>query len=115
MGRLRLRRPRGPAESVSAGVVALAVLVLAVRMGAAAVGALSAAWPVLLVFVLLVGAVLAWRIGQAVVVGRRDRERLATARITLAEFDAMDDRAFEYALRDLLVRDGWPARRVGGG
>nr|WP_307783595.1 restriction endonuclease [Streptomyces spinoverrucosus] len=27
----------------------------------------------------------------------------------------MDDRQFEHALRDLLVRDGWPARRVGGG
>lgn len=26
----------------------------------------------------------------------------------------MDDRRFEHALRDLLVRDGWPARRVGG-
>jgi restriction system protein len=114
MGRLRLRRPRGPAESVSAGVVALAVLVLAARMGAAAVDALSEAWPALLALVLLVGAVLAWRIGQAVVVGRRARERLAALRITLAEFDAMDDRDFEYALRDLLVRDGWPARRVGG-
>lgn len=25
----------------------------------------------------------------------------------------MDDRAFEFALRDLLLRDGWNARQVG--
>ncbi|MFJ9967248.1 hypothetical protein [Streptomyces avermitilis] len=39
--RLRLRRPRGAAEVLSAVVVALAVLVLAVRMTAAAVEARS--------------------------------------------------------------------------
>ncbi|MGW4855166.1 restriction endonuclease [Streptomyces sp. NPDC004288] len=27
----------------------------------------------------------------------------------------MDDQEFEYALRDLLVRDGWAVRKVGGG
>ncbi|WP_376772643.1 restriction endonuclease [Streptomyces zagrosensis] len=33
----------------------------------------------------------------------------------LAEFEVMDDRRFECALRDLLVRDGGSARGVGGG
>ncbi|MCX4826161.1 restriction endonuclease [Streptomyces sp. NBC_01142] len=112
--RLRLRRPRGAAEVLSAAVVALAVLVLAVRMAAATVAALKDAWPFLLVLVLLAGAVWAWRIARTMYGRRRDAERLATLRITLAEFDAMDDRQFEHALRDLLVRDGWPARRVGG-
>ncbi|MDW4910997.1 restriction endonuclease [Streptomyces sp. ADMS] len=115
MGRLRLRRPRGAAELGAAAVVALAVLVLVARTAATAVGALKAAWPALLALALLTGAVAAWRIMQATTMRRRERERLATLRITLAEFDAMDDRRFEYALRDLLVRDGWPARRVGGG
>lgn len=115
MGRLRLRRPRGAAELVAAAVVALAVIVLVARMMATAVGALKSAWPALLALALLTGAVAAWRIMQATMMRRRERERLATLRITLAEFDAMDDRRFEYALRDLLIRDGWPARRVGGG
>ncbi|MGW2763157.1 restriction endonuclease [Streptomyces sp. NPDC001275] len=115
MGRLRLRRPRGVAELVAAAVVALAGIVLVVRTAAMVVGALKAAWPALLALVLLAGIVAAWRIMRATTMRRRERERLATLRITLAEFDAMDDRRFEYALRDLLVRDGWPARRVGGG
>lgn len=117
MGRKRLgiRRPRGTSEVVSAAVVALAIVVLAVRMAAAAVGALRHAWPFLLALVLLAAAVGVWRIARAMGGRRRAAERMALLRITLAEFDAMDDRQFEYALRDLLVRDGWPARRVGGG
>ncbi|WP_418896308.1 restriction endonuclease [Streptomyces cupreus] len=39
---------------------------------------------------------------------------MAGLRLTLAEIDAMNDEEFEYALCDLLVRDGWTARRVGG-
>ncbi|WP_331736966.1 restriction endonuclease [Streptomyces sp. NBC_00211] len=112
---LRLRRPRGASEVVSAAVVALAVLVLAVRMATAAGGARRDAWPFLLALVLLAGAIGAWWIARDMGRRRRDAERLAALRITLAEFDAMDDRQFEHALRDLLVRDGWPARRVGGG
>ncbi|MFI5681985.1 restriction endonuclease [Streptomyces cellulosae] len=113
--RLRLRRPRGASEILSAAVVALAALVLAVRMAATAVGVLRDAWPFLLALVLLAGSIGGWRIAQVMGGRRRDAERLAMLRITLAEFDAMDDRQFEHALRDLLVRDGWPARRVGGG
>ncbi|MCJ0869604.1 restriction endonuclease [Streptomyces sp. AP-93] len=113
--RLRLRRPHGAPEVLSAAVVALAALVLAVRMAVAAVGALRDGWPFLLVLVLLAGVIGAWRMARAVRGRRRDAERLAALRITLAEIDALDDRQFEHALRDLLVRDGWPARRVGGG
>ncbi|WP_234432450.1 restriction endonuclease [Streptomyces sp. NRRL S-378] len=95
--------------------MALAVLVMAVRTAAAAIKALHDAWPVLLAVAMLAGALGAWRVARAVHGRRRDTERLATLRISLAEVDAMDDREFEYALRDLLVRDGWSARRVGGG
>lgn len=113
--RLRLRGPRGGAEILSAAVVVLAVLVLAVRMAAAAAGALKDAWPVLLALGLLAGAGVVWRFVQVARGRRREAERLAVLRITMAEFDVMDDRQFEHALRDLLIRDGWPARRVGGG
>ncbi|MEV6612322.1 restriction endonuclease [Streptomyces sp. NPDC051051] len=115
MGRSRLRRPRGVAELIAAAVVALAVLVLVARTVATAVGVLKPAWLALPAFALLTGIFAVCRIMRATTMRRRERERLATLRITLAEFDAMDDRRFEYALRDLLVRDGWPARRVGGG
>ncbi|MDX3097080.1 restriction endonuclease [Streptomyces sp. ME19-03-3] len=116
MGRKRigLRRPRGTPEVLSAAVVALALVCLAFQMAASVVGALKEAWPFLLCIALLAGAVGAWRIPRTVCSRRRDAERLAMLRITLAEFDAMDDRQFEYALRDLLVRDGWSARHVGG-
>ncbi|MFK0115218.1 restriction endonuclease [Streptomyces sp. NPDC090994] len=95
--------------------MALAAVVLVVRAVGVAVEALAEVWPVLLLLVVSAGAAVAWRIRRAVAGRRRDRARLAALRLTLAEVDAMDDRDFEYALRDLLVRDGWPARRVGGG
>ncbi|WP_030565431.1 restriction endonuclease [Streptomyces aureocirculatus] len=113
-GGWRLRRPHGTGESAAAAVIALAVLVMAARMATAAVDVLTHAWPGLLALALLVGAVAGWRIRQTAAVRLRDRARLAALHITLVEFDAMDDRHFEHALRDLLVRDGWSARRVGG-
>ncbi|MEU6807741.1 restriction endonuclease [Streptomyces sp. NPDC046831] len=111
----RLRRPRGPVEVASAAVVALAVLVIALRTVTVAAGALVDAWLALLALALLGVVAAVWRGRRAVAGRRRDNARLAALRITLTEFDAMDDRRFEYALRDLLVRDGWMARRVGGG
>lgn len=114
MGRMRIRRPRGTAEVLSATVVALAALVLIFQMAAAVVETLKDAWAFLLVLALVMGAVGAFRIARTMHGRRRDAERLATLRITLVEFDAMDDQQFECALRDLLVRDGWVARRVGG-
>ncbi len=39
--------------------------------------------------------------------------RLVTLRLSLSGIDALGDQDFEYALRDLLVRDGWTARKVG--
>ncbi|EDY47811.1 conserved hypothetical protein [Streptomyces clavuligerus] len=100
---------------VSAGVVALALLVLAARAALAAVEALTAVRPVLLLLALLAGVAVAARYRRVFTARRRQRERLALLRLSLADLDALDDRRFEYALRDLLVRDGWPARRVGGG
>ncbi|MER6534556.1 restriction endonuclease [Streptomyces sp900105755] len=76
---------------------------------------MRAGWPAVLLVVLCAAVVVAWRFGRAAVRRERDRQRQADLRITLAEIDALDDRRFEYALRDLLVRDGWPASRVGGG
>ncbi|MFF3940421.1 restriction endonuclease [Streptomyces phaeofaciens] len=112
---VRVRRPRGRAEWSAAAVVAVAGIVLLARLTAAALAALAAAWPTAVALLLVAAAAAAWRIRRAAARRRRDRQRLTRLRITLAEFDAMDDRGFEYALRDLLIRDGWPSHRVGGG
>lgn len=55
------------------------------------------------------------RMGLVAVCGvRRARAaRLAVLRYSLAELDAMDPTAFEYAVRDLMIRDGIDARHVG--
>jgi restriction system protein len=67
----------------------------------------------LLVALLL--AALAVAITGAASWAKRARSRRAALRTaTLAELDAMDDVQFEYALRDLMIRDGCEARRVGG-
>lgn len=54
---------------------------------------------------------------RRVVTNRRENaaraRRLSVLRYSLAQLDAMDDRQFEFALRDLLIRDGWSARQVG--
>ncbi|MGP3927232.1 restriction endonuclease [Streptomyces sp. 8N616] len=111
--RLRLRAPRGRDEYLAAAVVAVACVTLVVQMARAAQDALARAWPV---WALLAGAALAYGILRTVrgVRLRRSRYRaLAVWRPTLAELDALDDRAFEQALRDLLIRDGWSASHVG--
>ncbi|MER7715119.1 restriction endonuclease [Streptomyces werraensis] len=112
--RVRLRRPRGTAEVAWACVVAVAVLVLAVRVVVHTATVLMDAWPVVLVIAVLAGALAALNTARSIAAGRRAAERLAVLRMTPAELDSMDDRAFEEALGSLLIRDGWQARRVGG-
>jgi restriction system protein len=112
--RVRLRRPRGTVDVASACAVGVAVLVLAVQVAVHAAAVLLDAWPVVLTLVVLTGVAAAWHTGRSIAAGRAAAQRLAVLRVTLAELDAGDDRAFEEALRRLLVRDGWGARRVGG-
>ncbi|MFF5303458.1 hypothetical protein ACFY5F_29280 [Streptomyces sp. NPDC013161] len=87
---LRLRAPRGRGERVEAAVAALAAGWLLARPAAAAWRAAGRGW---LPWFAVPAAVLA--AGAAVIGARR---ALRTVR----------------ALRDLLIRDGWTARRVGG-
>ncbi|MFC1443140.1 restriction endonuclease [Streptacidiphilus sp. N1-10] len=108
--RLRVRPPRSAPEWVAALVIAAAgVSLLWQAVAATAAYALP----------LAVGLALATAAaGAGVVVRRRllldrQRQRLGRLRLTLARVDAMDDRQFEFALRDLLIRDGLAARQVG--
>ncbi|MFF7656464.1 restriction endonuclease [Streptomyces sp. NPDC007983] len=112
--RLRLRKPRGTGEHIAAGVVALAAATLLLQMARAAGDAVVRGWPFLLV--LAVGGLTCglWQVLRAARARQIRAERLALLRVTLADIDAMDDEEFEFALRDLLIRDGWSARKVGG-
>ncbi|MGQ5574474.1 restriction endonuclease [Streptomyces sp. SudanB148_2056] len=112
--RVRLRRPRGAVEVAWACVVGVAVLVLAARVVFHATAVLLDVWPVVLALAVLAGAAAAWHTTRSIAAGRAAAQRLAVLRVTLAELDAGDDRAFEETLRSLLIRDGWGARRVGG-
>ncbi|GHF67498.1 hypothetical protein GCM10018790_51820 [Kitasatospora xanthocidica] len=98
---------------MAAGVAAPAVATLLAQAATAGPRVAARHWPALaaLAATTLVGAALWW-------VRRRNADRaraarLAGLRLTLNGIDALDDQEFEFALRDLLVRDGWTARQVG--
>ncbi|GGU63502.1 restriction endonuclease [Streptomyces lavendofoliae] len=110
---LRPRMPQDPGEWAAAAVVAVAAAALLVKTAVAARTAAVQAWPAL---ALLAGAAVVLAGGRAVRSARAARARaasLARLRLTLVEVDALSDVQFEFALRDLLIRDGWTARRVG--
>ncbi|WP_240111491.1 restriction endonuclease [Streptomyces sp. MUM 203J] len=106
-------RPRSTADVLGAAAVALALTVALAQSATHLLAKAAAAWPLLA----LIGLGLAVMPSGLLVRGSRrrraDRERLARLRISLPELDAMSDEQFEYALRDLLVRDGWAARKAG--
>ncbi|GAA3293827.1 restriction endonuclease [Streptomyces cinereospinus] len=114
--RRRIRwRPRSTADLLGAAAVALALTVALAQAASRLLTRAAAAWPLVVLICLAAAVGLACLRVRGSRRHRADNERLARLRITLSELDAMDDQQFEHALRDLLVRDGWAARRVGGG
>ncbi|MFI6443480.1 restriction endonuclease [Kitasatospora sp. NPDC050543] len=108
--RLGLRAPRTTAEHIAAVIIVLVVVSWAAQ-GLRWV--VTDGLPVLVTLAALGAAgVAAWWWIQRVGAAAR-RERLASLRLSLAQLDAMDDKQFEFALRDLLLRDGIEARQVG--
>ncbi len=111
--RPHVRRPRGRGEVLAACVVVAAVVVAAVQQAPAALHSLVHGWPVLVGAGIGTAAYGLWRTRRRARAWRIRAAMLATLRIRLTDLDTMDDKAFEFALRDLLVRDGWTARVVG--
>ncbi|ATW46714.1 restriction endonuclease [Streptomyces peucetius] len=109
--RLRPRMPRGAGEW--AAVVALAAVTLLTKTAVAIAVAAQRAWPVLVALAAAGLLCTGWRAWRSARAARMRAQSLARLRITLMQIDAMDDQDFEFALRDLLIRDGWSARRVG--
>ncbi len=120
MGRrpLRLRKPRGSGEQAAALVVACAVLWLLATMAAAAWHAATRVWPWLAAFIAAAAVYGAWRMLSTARARRGARRRWPDCGSRWPD-DALDDQAFEFALRDLLIRDwldgpqGRPAGRPG--
>ncbi|MGW2858203.1 restriction endonuclease [Streptomyces sp. NPDC001205] len=113
--RLRIRRPRGPAELTAADLAFAATMVLLLPGLRFLLGALVTDWPWLAFVLLAAGGAWAGRAGLARSRRRRDRARRAGLSFRADQLDGMGDRAFEEALRDLMICDGWRGRRVGGG
>jgi restriction system protein len=109
----RRARPRGRRREDSFGLVALAVLGLFLLL--ALLRWLAAHWWLPLGLALL-GLAL-WGAGarRRAARARKERERRRALRLALPMLDALGHREFEYAVRDLLLRDGCAdARQVGG-
>ncbi len=108
------RRPtrRSKKQEEQGGLLVL--VVLAVGLVIAVVQWLLAHWWVLVALAVVTAAAGAvWR--------QRQQQRAAWARVRaqafrlrIAELDALDHRAFEFAVRDLMRRDGCKAEQLGG-
>ena len=90
-----------------AALVACALLITLVRW-------LVAHWWVLAVAGAVAAAAGGWWAQQARQRAVWERARARALRLRLAEIDALDHRAFECAIRDLMRRDGCTAERLGG-
>ncbi|MFI0901879.1 restriction endonuclease [Streptomyces sp. NPDC020983] len=113
---LLLRRwaPASTGEKIAAGVIAAAVLLWLVQAAAEAGRWLATFWPAAIALPAVAGAGAVVRLRRRTASGRERVQRLARLRLALDAIDVMDDKAFELALRDLMVRDGCPtAHRVG--
>lgn len=111
---LRRRAPKTPGEQVAAGVIAVACLLGLLHVATSAGRWLLGAWPILIALAAAASAAAAlWQSRRSA--ARRERaRRLAALRLSMSAIDAMNDRAFEFALRDLMLRDGCTtALRVG--
>ncbi|GHF76775.1 restriction endonuclease [Streptomyces thermodiastaticus] len=89
------------------GVLVLGLVITVVRW-------LLVHWWVLLVAAVIaaVAGVLGWQ--RARQRAEWERVRARALRMRIAELDALDHRAFEFAVRDLMERDGCRAERLGG-
>ncbi|MBX6386887.1 MAG: restriction endonuclease [Microbispora sp.] len=110
---LRSWTPAKPSEWIAALFVVLVAVALLVRGIRALIGVIFGHWYIAaglgFGFVIVIATVLWWQVAAA----RRRSDRLRHLRLTLHELDGMRPQAFEFAVRDLMVRDGMNAKHVG--
>lgn len=113
--RLRPRRPATPSEWAAAGAAVLFTALIVFEALKALVSLLLGHWFLTAAAILLPVGITAGWLRRRAVIRRRRAERLAHLRLDLvADIDRLDPTAFEYAVRDLMIRDGIEAERVGG-
>ncbi|MFJ6568796.1 restriction endonuclease [Streptomyces sp. NPDC091292] len=105
-----VRRPRKQDEQVALLVAA----VVAVGLVAAVVQWLLAHWWVLILAGLIAAGAAGLWFQQVRQRAEWERVRARALRLRIAEIDALDHRAFEFAIRNLMRRDGCEAERLGG-
>ncbi|MEV4242223.1 restriction endonuclease [Streptosporangium canum] len=114
--RARLPRPRKPGdrtEWIAAGFIAFATLWAAFHAAQAAIEVIFSHWYIgVPTGIGVAGAIAAWWWWKAAAARSRSA-RLRDLRLTLADLDAMSCTAFEWAVHDLMLRDGIDARHVG--
>ncbi|WP_405798187.1 restriction endonuclease [Streptomyces sp. NBC_01506] len=88
--------------------------VVAVGLVAAVVQWLLAHWWVLIFAVLIAAGAAGLWLQQARQRAEWERVRARALRLRIAELDSLDHRAFEFAIRDLMRRDGCEAEQLGG-
>ncbi|XIG72409.1 restriction endonuclease (plasmid) [Streptomyces sp. SGAir0957] len=111
--RMRLRAPRGRREQVAAALVALAVATMLGQAATALWRAIVRGWPLAVAVAMAALLAAAWWQIRRVRLRRAQAALVAVLRLPLDRIDSLGDAEFEFALRDLLVRDGWSAQRVG--
>ncbi|MGW0689395.1 restriction endonuclease [Streptomyces sp. NPDC002754] len=89
-------------------------VVVAVGVVMAAVRWLLGHWWLLVLIVALASAVGGFWLQRGRQRAEWQRVRARSLRLRIAEMDALDHRAFEFAVRDLMRRDGCAAERIGG-
>lgn len=111
--RMRLQAPRGRHERVAAVLVALAVATMLVQAARALWHAIVRGWPLAVALAMAALLAAAWWQIRRVRLRRAQAALVAILRLPLDRIDSFGDAEFEFALRDLLIRDGWSAQRVG--
>ncbi|MFE2734633.1 restriction endonuclease [Streptomyces sp. NPDC059349] len=108
------RRPTRRSKKRDEQIALLVGAVVAVGLAAAAVQWLLAHWWLLVLMAVIASVAGGFWLQQVRQQAEWQRVRARTLRVRIAEVDALDHRVFEFAVRDLMRRDGCTAEQVGG-
>ncbi|MGW6356223.1 restriction endonuclease [Streptomyces sp. NPDC055092] len=108
------RRPTRRSKRQDEQIALLVGAVVAVGLGVAAVQWLLAHWWLLVLMAVIASVAGGFWLQQARQRAKWERVRAQALRMRIAEFDALDHRAFEFVIRDLMRRDGCAAEQIGG-
>ncbi|MEU8483770.1 restriction endonuclease [Streptomyces sp. NPDC048641] len=108
------RRPARRSRKQDQHIALLVAAVAAVGLAVAVVRWLLVHWWVLVLAGVIAAVVAGWWFQQMRQRAEWARVRARALRLRIAEIDALDHRAFEFAVRDLMRRDGCRAEQLGG-